>query len=65
MSFKTNFNFKINPEKSIKYKYSHSSGPGGQNVNKRNTTVNLLFDLSKSNFNEDERKKFMIFLNSI
>lgn len=32
-------------EKDIEYKYSRSSGPGGQNVNKLNTRAELFFDL--------------------
>lgn len=32
----------------VKYKYSRSSGPGGQSVNKVSTQVELLFDVSSS-----------------
>ena len=33
------------PEELLVFKYSRSSGPGGQNVNKLNTRVTLLFDV--------------------
>lgn len=40
----------------IKYKFSRSSGPGGQSVNKVSTQVELLFDVGNSNvLNEDQR----------
>lgn len=32
----------------LRYTYSRSSGPGGQNVNKLNTRVTVFFDLSAS-----------------
>ncbi len=32
------------PEDKIEFKFSRSGGPGGQNVNKTNTRVTLLFD---------------------
>jgi ribosome-associated protein len=35
-------------EESLVFKYSRSSGPGGQNVNKLNTRVTLLFDVAGS-----------------
>ncbi|MCP4251203.1 MAG: aminoacyl-tRNA hydrolase [bacterium] len=34
------------PVSDLRYVFSRSSGPGGQNVNKVNTRVTLLFDLS-------------------
>jgi ribosome-associated protein len=37
------------PEREISFSYSKSSGPGGQNVNKRASKVRLQFDVLKSN----------------
>lgn len=40
----------------IKYKFSRSSGPGGQSVNKLSTQVELLFDVGNSSvLNEDQK----------
>ena len=36
------------PEEELQFKASRSSGPGGQNVNKLNTRMTLLFDLENS-----------------
>lgn len=36
------------PESEISLRFSRSSGPGGQNVNKLNTRVTLLFDVAGS-----------------
>jgi len=36
------------PEREISFRYSRSSGPGGQNVNKVATKVTLLFPLDES-----------------
>lgn len=36
------------PENELTFKASRSSGPGGQNVNKVNTRITLLFDLNTS-----------------
>ncbi len=36
------------PSSEIEFRYSRSSGPGGQNVNKVSTKVELLFDLGGS-----------------
>jgi len=36
------------PEKELKFVFARASGPGGQNVNKVNTKVTLLFDIVKS-----------------
>ena len=35
-------------EQELMFRASHSSGPGGQNVNKVNTRVTLLFDIVRS-----------------
>ncbi len=36
------------PSSEIRFRYSRSSGPGGQNVNKLSTKAELLFDLAHS-----------------
>jgi ribosome-associated protein len=36
------------PVSEIRFRFSRSSGPGGQNVNKRDTKVELLFDVAGS-----------------
>jgi ribosome-associated protein len=41
----------------IVYKFSRSSGPGGQNVNKLNTRVTLLFNLAGCRGLTDEQKE--------
>lgn len=44
-------------EQELVFKYSRSSGPGGQNVNKVNTRVTVLFDVQKSDSFSDSQKK--------
>jgi ribosome-associated protein len=44
-------------EDELVFKTSRSSGPGGQNVNKVNTRVTLLFDLANSKSFSDEQKE--------
>jgi len=36
------------PEQELSWRFSRASGPGGQNVNKRDTRVELSFDLARS-----------------
>lgn len=45
------------PEREVSFETSTSSGPGGQNVNKVETRVTLLFDLAASESLEPEHKQ--------
>ncbi len=45
------------PEEELQFKPSRSSGPGGQNVNKLNTRMTLLFDVRNSPSLSQEQKK--------
>jgi ribosome-associated protein len=44
-------------ESELRFKASRSGGPGGQNVNKLNTRVTLLFDVARSPSLSDEQKR--------
>jgi ribosome-associated protein len=44
-------------ESELSFKASRSSGPGGQNVNKLNTRMTLLFDVAGSTSLSDEQKR--------
>jgi ribosome-associated protein len=50
-----NSNLEI-PESEISFRYSRSSGPGGQNVNKVATKVTLLFEVRSSKALTDDQK---------
>ena len=45
------------PEDELIYKASRSSGPGGQNVNKVNTRVTVLFDVADTDSLSGEQKQ--------
>ncbi|MGD0077575.1 MAG: alternative ribosome rescue aminoacyl-tRNA hydrolase ArfB [Sedimentisphaerales bacterium] len=47
-------------EKELIYRFSRSSGPGGQNVNKLNTRVTLLFQVADSQTLTGEQKQRII-----
>jgi ribosome-associated protein len=44
------------PAHEIQYRFSRSSGPGGQNVNKLSTKVSLIFDLANSSAMDEASK---------
>ncbi|NQU33910.1 MAG: aminoacyl-tRNA hydrolase [Bacteroidetes bacterium] len=43
----------------VTYRFSRSSGPGGQSVNKVSTQVELLFDVGGSNYLTDDQKTIL------
>lgn len=43
----------------LKFSFSRSGGPGGQNVNKVNTKVELRFDIANSSFLSDDQKEIL------
>jgi len=46
------------PESELRFRFSRSSGPGGQHVNKASTRVELVFNLKESNsLTEGERSR--------
>jgi ribosome-associated protein len=47
------------PERELSYRTSTSSGPGGQNVNKVETRVTVLFDLAGSETLDDDQKRLV------
>ncbi len=48
------------PEEELTFKTSRSGGPGGQNVNKLNTRVTVLFDVSRSLSLSEEQKRRIV-----
>ncbi|MHB8512862.1 MAG: alternative ribosome rescue aminoacyl-tRNA hydrolase ArfB [Actinomycetota bacterium] len=47
----------IVPSSELTLKFSRSGGPGGQNVNKRDTQVEIIFDVRGSNVLDEEQRK--------
>jgi len=48
------------PASDLKFQFSRSGGPGGQNVNKRETRVELTFDVRGSgSFSEEQRSRLL------
>jgi len=48
------------PQNRLLFKYSRSSAPGGQNVNKVNTKVTVFFDVVNCNvFSDGEKKRIL------
>jgi len=50
----------IIPEADLTWRFSRSSGPGGQNINKTDTRVQLSFDLAASDAFSHELKQRML-----
>ena len=47
------------PSNEIKWRFSRSSGPGGQNVNKIESRVEIIFDLEDSKILNDNQKEIL------
>jgi len=48
------------PRSEIRFQFSRSGGPGGQNVNRRQTQVELLFDLQNSpSLSKEQRARLL------
>ena len=47
------------PSKEIKWRFSRSSGPGGQNVNKIESRVEIIFDLEDSKVLNEYQKEIL------
>ena len=47
------------PSKELKWRFSRSSGPGGQKVNKTNTRVEIIFNIEESKVLSDYQKKVL------
>jgi ribosome-associated protein len=47
-------------ENEIVFKASRSSGPGGQNINKLNTKVAVIFDIENSGFLNPQQKEIIL-----
>ncbi len=59
----SNIQQRINiPENEIQLKFIHSSGPGGQNVNKVATAVQLRFDITNSSSLSNEIKQQLLII---
>jgi ribosome-associated protein len=48
------------PGSEIRFRFSRSSGPGGQNVNKLETRVEVLFDLAHSTSVPEVQREFLM-----
>ena len=47
------------PSRELKWRFSRSSGPGGQKVNKTNTRVEIIFNIEESKVLNDYQKKVL------
>tara|TARA_B100000579_G_C22778630_1_gene828009 strand:+ start:1078 stop:1494 length:417 start_codon:yes stop_codon:yes gene_type:complete len=48
------------PSRELEWRFSRSSGPGGQNVNKTNSRVEIIFNIEESKTLSDYQKKVLI-----
>jgi ribosome-associated protein len=48
------------PQSELSFTFSRSGGPGGQNVNRRETRVQLVFDVRRSDSLTDEQKAVIL-----
>ena len=48
------------PSRELKWRFSRSSGPGGQKVNKSNTRVEIIFNIKESKVLNDYQKKVLM-----
>ena len=46
-------------EKDVRFSFSRTSGPGGQNVNKVNSKVTLFFSVEDSNLTDEQKSKVL------
>ena len=47
------------PSRELKWRFSRSSGPGGQKINKTNTKVEIIFNIEESKVLNDYQKKVL------
>ena len=47
------------PSRELRWRFSRSSGPGGQKVNKTNTRVEIIFNIEESKVLNDYQKKVL------
>lgn len=59
MNLKVNRNLVI-PNNEIKWRFSRSSGPGGQNINKIESRVEIIFNICKSNVLNSYQKVILL-----
>ena len=48
------------PSRELKWRFSRSSGPGGQKVNKTNTRVEIIFNIEESKVLNDYQKEIIM-----
>jgi ribosome-associated protein len=48
------------PESELRWRYSASSGPGGQHVNTSNTRAEVVFDAAASSALDDDQRKLIV-----
>ena len=48
------------PEEEVRFEFSHSSGPGGQNINKRDTKAYIHWHVKSSNVLTPEQREILL-----